>query len=71
MKRDELKSLRTKTQEELIKLAAEKRQGLAKLGAELSLGKHKNVKVVKNLRKELAKVLTILSEKKLEGGIAK
>lgn len=71
MKRDELKSLRTKTQEELVKLAAEKRQGLAKLGAELSLGKHKNVKVVKNLRKELAKVLTVLSEKKPEGGITK
>lgn len=56
MKKTDLKELRAKDAKNLVKLASEKREKLAK---EKLAGK-----VTRNLRRELAQILTILGEKK-------
>lgn len=68
MKKEERKALRNKTVEELKKMASEKRREVVGLKLELVVGKHKNLRVVKNARGDLARIYTILREKMLEGG---
>jgi large subunit ribosomal protein L29 len=55
--------LRKKKKEELENLLKEKREKLAKLKLDLSLGKLKNVKEIKEIKKDIAKILTVLKEK--------
>jgi large subunit ribosomal protein L29 len=57
------KDLRKKKKEELENLLKEKREKLAKLKLDLSLGKLKNVKEIKETKKDIAKILTVLKEK--------
>ena len=65
MKSKDLQSLKGKSIAELEKLALENASGLNKLRTELMTGKHKNVRVVKNTRQLIARIYTILNEKKL------
>lgn len=65
MKRKELSPIREKTREAIEKAVQEKRLELAKVQAELRLGRVKNVKVAKNLRRDIAQLMTILREKKI------
>ena len=65
MKTKDLQNLKGKTVAELKKAALEKSSGLNKLRTELMTGKHKNVRVVKNARQDLARIYTILKEKEL------
>lgn len=67
MKQKELQELRTKTAEELTAMVAQKRVELAKIKAELATGRHKNIKIVKNLRRDVSQMLTVLREKTLGG----
>lgn len=65
MKRKDITELKNKTQEELDKMATDLSVQITKLQMELRTRKSKNTNVVKNLKKDLARILTIkrLNEK--------
>lgn len=62
MKKKELAELRVKEVKELNKLAEDREAEMKKIIPELGIGKEKNLKKVKNLRREIAQVLTIIKE---------
>ncbi|MDO8452380.1 MAG: 50S ribosomal protein L29 [bacterium] len=66
MKKKALQELKNKTIAELKKLALTNSSSLNKTRTELLTGKHKNVRVVKNIRQDLARIYTILKEKDLQ-----
>lgn len=55
--------LRKKTKEELEKLLAEKREKRVKLRFDLKTGKVKNIREIREIKKDIARILTILKEK--------
>lgn len=55
--------LRKKSKKELEKILKEKRNHLLKLKVDLSLGKLKNVKEISKIKKDIARILTVLKEK--------
>jgi len=65
MKKKDKESLRGKNSGELLKLLAEKRQEAAKAQAQAKGGTEKNLKKVWNLRREIAVVATLITEKNL------
>jgi len=56
--------LRKKTEKELQKLLIENREKIRKLRFDLASGKVKNVREIREARKVVARILTILNEKK-------
>jgi len=58
-----IKELKDKTQESLEKLLQEKREKLRQLRFELSQDKLKNVSEIKNTKKDIARILTIITLK--------
>ena len=58
------KELRKKSKNELEKMLDEKAASLNKFRFSMSQSKLKNVKEGKNLRKEIAQILTVLNEAK-------
>jgi large subunit ribosomal protein L29 len=52
--------LRKKKKEELEKMLKEQREKLAKLKFDLSLGKLKDVREIRETKKDIARILTIL-----------
>ncbi|MGB9608906.1 MAG: 50S ribosomal protein L29 [Minisyncoccia bacterium] len=64
MKRNDFKQLKTSaSREELNKLLLEKKEKLIKLKFEALSGKSKNIKDIKNLKKDIAQILTLINEK--------
>ena len=61
-----IKELRQKSEKELQKLLQELRERLRKLRFDLVSGKVKNVKEIQQTRKDIARILTILNERKKE-----
>ena len=59
----EAKELREKAKEELIKMLEEKRGSAAKFKFDLNFGKNKNVKQGAALKKDIARILTVLNQK--------
>lgn len=59
----EIKELKDKAQESLEKLLQEKREKLRQLRFELSQDKLKNVSEIKNIKKDIARILTIINLK--------
>ena len=59
-----IKELREKNSEELKKQLAEKREAVRKLRFEISAKQTKNVREIRNSKKDIAKILTILKEAK-------
>ncbi len=59
MKVVEIRKMKT---EELIKNATELREELAELKRRLRMGETTNVRTIRNKRKDLARVLTVMSE---------
>lgn len=57
-----IQELRSKTKEELQILLSELAVGLRKIRSEISEGKEKNVKKAKFMKKDIARVLTLLTE---------
>mgnify|MGYP001125022654 CR=1 FL=1 len=57
------KELKQKTKEELQKLVTEKKEKLRQLRFDLVSGKVKNVREIRNLKKEIARILTLLNQK--------
>ena len=58
------KELRQKSEGELQKLLQELRANLRKLRFDLASGKVKNVREIRQIRKDIARILTILNERK-------
>jgi len=63
MKKNELTDLKGKTIDELARLLLDAREELGKLKIDMSLGKSKNPNQTRNKRKDIARILTILSMK--------
>lgn len=59
MDTNELKKL---SREEMLKLLEENRQKLRELRFDLSFGKVKNVRSIQALKKEIARIMTILNQ---------
>ena len=59
-----IKVLREKEAGELTKLLAEKRESVRKLRFDISTKQVKNNKQLKNDKKDIARILTLLKEKK-------
>ena len=57
----EFKELNQKPKEELNKMVQEEREKLRNLRFDLASGKVKNVRQIRQLRKNIAQILTILS----------
>lgn len=62
MKRKELQTLRGKKIAELSKLVIEKKQEILTFSTKVKASKEKNLKKAKNLKKEVAQILTIIRE---------
>jgi len=58
------KELKQKTKSELSKLLREDREKLRQLRFDLSAGKIKNVREIRKIKKDVARILTILCQKK-------
>lgn len=63
MKKNELTDLKGKTIDELKRLLLDAREELGKLKIDMFLGKNKNLNQARNKRKDIARILTILSMK--------
>ena len=59
-----IKELREKNTEELKKLLADKRETLRKLRFDVSSKQIKNVRELRNTKKDIARILTLIREKK-------
>ncbi len=58
-----ISELRNKTKDELEKTLQDLRERLRQLRFDLASGKVKNVREIRKIKKEVAKILTILKEK--------
>ncbi|MBU0572551.1 50S ribosomal protein L29 [Patescibacteria group bacterium] len=67
MKKKDLQELRNKKVVELDKIVAKKKQETIMADAKMKTGQEKKIKKVKNLRREIAQVLTIIREKEILG----
>lgn len=64
MKRNDFKNIKTKKTEDLKKMVSEKKLELIKLLSNKSSKGEKNLKKGRNLKKEIAQVLTLVCEMK-------
>ena len=55
--------LRTKNKKELAKMLVDNKERLRTLKFDLASGKVKNVRAIRELKKDIARILTILKEK--------
>ena len=63
--------LRRKPKEELKKILQDNREKLRQLRFDLSAGKVKNVREIRHLKKEIAQILTLITESRNNGTKAK
>lgn len=67
MKIKDLQNLRTKDAKELYNLVKQKEVEYLKSKTEIKVGREKNLKKVKVIRKDIARILTIIKEKEIIG----
>ena len=65
MKRKDYTDLKGKTIAELTKMASSKKTDAIKKKMQIMAGKEKNLKVYRNLRADIAKILTLIREKEI------
>jgi len=65
MKRKEFTEFKAKTVKDLQKFVSDKKTEMNKKKVEIFSGKEKNLKYFNNLRRDVAKVLTIINEKRI------
>lgn len=65
MKAKRLNDLRSKTVKELEKMVFDMKKDLLKVEVTLATGEQKNLKGAKNLKKDIAQILTIAREKEI------
>jgi len=62
MKKKEFAELKTKKTTELAKLLGEKKLEITQITSKIYAGREKNLKKAKNLRRDVAQIMTALSE---------
>jgi len=62
MKRQDVSNLKTKNEGELLKMVADLRAQINRFSLELPLRRSKNTNMVKNLKKNVAQILSVLKE---------
>ncbi len=67
MKKKDLNDLRNKEAGELVKLLGKRSLEIMKVRAKSKVAKEKNLKRVKNLKREVAQIKTLIREKELIG----
>ncbi|MEJ2347777.1 MAG: 50S ribosomal protein L29 [Patescibacteria group bacterium] len=65
MKKKDLQAARNKKMSELKKLVSKKKQEVEVLQAKVKAGQEKNLKKAKNIRIEIAQLLTLIREKEI------
>lgn len=65
MKINELNELRKKGVDELVKIVADKKKKLATVRIQTRAGREKNLKVGRNISREIAKILTLIRESQI------
>ena len=65
MKTKEFKELKNKEVKDLTKMLNERKNSLRKIVLEIKTGSEKNIKKGSNIRKEIAKILTLIKEKSI------
>ncbi|MAF79562.1 50S ribosomal protein L29 [bacterium] len=65
MKKKQLKEFKTKTKGEIKKELSEERKRLAGLRDDLAMGKVKNIREIRDIKKSIAQLLAVLTEKDL------
>ena len=65
MKIKDFKDIKSKELKDLKKVLSEKKKDAAKKRMEIFSGKDKNLKLSKNLRKDIAQILTLIREKEI------
>ncbi len=60
-KQDKLKDFKKMDKKELMKLCEEKRENLRQFRFDLSAGKVKNVREIRETKKDIARIMTILN----------
>ena len=65
MKKKEYQDLKIKAYQDLNKLLKDKRLEFRKTKVDLKVSREKNLKKVKNLRRDIAQILTIIREKEI------
>lgn len=65
MKKNDLNKLKAKKAEELKKIGVDKKVELIKISAEVTAGNESNNKKAKNLKRDIAQILTIIREKEI------
>ncbi len=65
MKRKELIDLKGKIIKDLIKMVGDKKLESRKLKMNVVAGKEKNLKVGKNIKRDIAQILTVIREKEI------
>ena len=58
-----IKELKIKTKEEIERLLHEKKEELQQLGFDLVSGKVKNIRQMREIKKDIARMLTLLKQK--------
>ena len=71
MKTKEFKELKNKEVKDLTKMLNERKNSLRKIVLEIKTGSEKNIKKGSNIRKEIAKILTLIKEKSIIEEITK
>ena len=66
MKKKEKKDLFSKSYNELKVVSEKNRDEIAKMGIEMLSGKIKNVSLIREKKRDLARILTVLRRKELE-----
>lgn len=61
MKKNEFNKLKDKSLGELVELVHSKKLEVSKLQVKIATGKEKNIKLIKNLRKEIAQIFTLIN----------
>jgi ribosomal protein L29 len=65
MKRKDFIDLRNKTIADLVKMVSEKKFEAKKAKMSILAGKEKNLKAYRNLRRDIAQILTLIKEKEI------
>ncbi len=65
MKRKEFNEIKTKQIKDLTKMLGTKKLEARKVKMNLLAGKEKNIKVYRNIRREIAQIMTIIREKQI------
>lgn len=71
MKKKDLQLIRSKSLSELYALVKGKKEELTLTYAKLKAGKVKNTSILKNLKKDIAQLLTLIKEKEIFEKISK